>query len=126
MQLSSFSVELNPIKPIQYTTIFGCNIVLLNQNVIYRLCIRYKTIKIENPKQNDFKPTTLFTFADYRNCETSDHKCGNGLCVPESKRCDGYFDCRDETDEAGCTGVACMLQVAYLKHCIYLYTVDAA
>ena len=54
--------------------------------------------------------TELF-FADYRTCESSDHRCGNGLCVPASKRCDGYFDCRDESDEAGCTGVACMLQV---------------
>lgn len=40
--------------------------------------------------------------AEYRVCEESDHKCGSGLCVPVSKKCDGYYDCRDESDEASC------------------------
>jgi len=49
MQLSSFSVELNPIKPIQYTTIFGCNIVLLNQNVIFAYVT--KLLKLKTPSK---------------------------------------------------------------------------
>jgi hypothetical protein len=60
------------------------------------------------------KNFTFFSSSDYRSCEGNDHRCGNGLCVPASKRCDHYYDCRDESDEAGCTGVACMLQVKAL------------
>lgn len=38
--------------------------------------------------------------SDYRNCLPSDHKCGSGLCIPIEKRCDHYYDCRDESDES--------------------------
>ena len=48
-------------------------------------------------------------FADYRSCQDSDHKCGNGLCVPKEKKCDGYYDCRDKSDEKGCPGTHCEL-----------------
>lgn len=30
-------------------------------------------------------------------------------CVPPEKKCDGYFDCRSEKDEEGCTGISCRL-----------------
>ena len=46
---------------------------------------------------------------DYRSCQDSDHKCGNGLCVPKEKNCDGYYDCRDKSDEKGCPGTHCEL-----------------
>lgn len=49
----------------------------------------------------------LFLSAAYRECLLEDHKCGNGLCIPPTRKCDGYFDCRDESDEAGCNMTSC-------------------
>ena len=50
-----------------------------------------------------------FSSAAYRLCFHEDVKCGSGLCVPSSKKCDGYFDCRDKTDEDGCNITSCYL-----------------
>lgn len=43
----------------------------------------------------------------YRKCQTEDFRCevnglGSGPCLPKSKRCDGYFDCRNHKDEENC------------------------
>ena len=51
----------------------------------------------------------LQLFADYRKCQKTDHTCGSGLCIPEVKKCDGYYDCKDKSDEAGCPGKVCDL-----------------
>lgn len=46
-------------------------------------------------------------FVAYRKCQTEDFRCevngpGSGPCLPKSKRCDGYFDCRNHRDEENC------------------------
>jgi len=60
---------------------------------------------------------------DYRKCQPDDIKCGlpvnatgsssNGkqvdICVPQDKKCDGYFDCRSGKDEDSCPGTSCRL-----------------
>ena len=53
-----------------------------------------------------------FLFASisaFRTCQDDDIKCSNGLCFPKAKKCDGYFDCRDKSDEDGCPGTSCEL-----------------
>lgn len=32
----------------------------------------------------------------------SQYRCTSGQCVSEALRCDGYADCSDRSDEAGC------------------------
>lgn len=54
-------------------------------------------------------------FIAYRKCNGDDFHCGDGEgaqsqpCIPKEKKCDGYFDCRNEKDEQGCPGVSCRL-----------------
>ncbi len=65
--------------------------------------------------------------SDYRTCQDSDHRCGNGLCVEKSKKCNGYYDCRDKSDEKDCGGTACDLQQFRCKDgdkCIANYQVS--
>lgn len=56
----------------------------------------------------------LFILA-YRKCHGDDFHCDEGLrtqsqpCIAKEKRCDGYFDCRNEKDEQNCPGVSCRL-----------------
>lgn len=53
----------------------------------------------------------------YRKCQAEDFRCevngaGSGPCLPKSKRCDGYFDCRNHKDEENCgsaVNVSCPL-----------------
>uniref|UniRef100_A0A1B6CE74 SEA domain-containing protein n=1 Tax=Clastoptera arizonana TaxID=38151 RepID=A0A1B6CE74_9HEMI len=39
---------------------------------------------------------------DDSKCLSDEWKCGNQLCIPQEKRCDGHFNCYDHTDELGC------------------------
>ena len=36
-------------------------------------------------------------------CSSSQFTCNNGKCVPLSVKCDGYYDCRDRSDEFDCS-----------------------
>lgn len=49
----------------------------------------------------------VLPFAAYRKCQTEDFRCevngpASGPCLPKSKRCDGYYDCRNHKDEENC------------------------
>ncbi|KAK9732382.1 Alpha-2-macroglobulin family [Popillia japonica] len=57
-----------------------------------------------------FEYSGLVVFSDipvplrfsYCNASLGDGECLNGKCYPLARRCDGYADCEDNTDEVGC------------------------
>ena len=36
-------------------------------------------------------------------CYYNEYRCNNGYCIPDSERCDGYYDCGDNSDELNCS-----------------------
>lgn len=51
-----------------------------------------------------------FRCVDDSVCLPGEWRCGNQLCIPLVKRCDGHFNCYDHTDEHGCE---CNLQTHF-------------
>lgn len=47
-------------------------------------------------KTFNFRLLTVF------NCPEDQFRCDNGVCLDEKRRCDGYFDCSDDSDEQNC------------------------
>ena len=45
------------------------------------------------------KLCSMFLVTD---CPSTNFKCRNGLCIDTSYVCDGYNDCRDNSDENNC------------------------
>ncbi|KAL1123209.1 hypothetical protein AAG570_002296 [Ranatra chinensis] len=39
---------------------------------------------------------------DNSKCPSNEWQCGNKLCIPLIRRCDGHFNCYDQTDEYDC------------------------
>lgn len=37
-------------------------------------------------------------------CPEDQFRCGSGVCLDNRRRCDGYPDCPDSTDEHNCPG----------------------
>ncbi|XP_039297031.1 sortilin-related receptor [Nilaparvata lugens] len=44
----------------------------------------------------------IYRCVDDSQCLEDEWQCSNRLCIPISKRCDGYFNCYDNTDEFDC------------------------
>ena len=41
--------------------------------------------------------------ANVIDCPSTKFKCSNGLCISTAYVCDGYNDCRDNSDESNCS-----------------------
>ncbi|XP_055844274.1 basement membrane-specific heparan sulfate proteoglycan core protein isoform X29 [Episyrphus balteatus] len=60
----------------------------------------------------DYKDENYDTFdMDTTHCELYEFECDQAQCVPIEKRCDGYPDCDDETDESNCPPLAAYCSV---------------
>lgn len=68
-------------------------------------CSNYTWILFELLTSNS--DASYISLSAYRTCLSEDHRCSSGLCIPPTKKCDGYFDCRDESDETGCNMTSC-------------------
>ena len=58
----------------------------------------------------------------YRNCSESELTCSNGMCIHQSKFCNGVQDCLDSTDEMYCN-ITCdpstEFQCKSPPHCVH-------
>ena len=41
-------------------------------------------------------------FLSVGTCDQDEFTCGNGTCIQSTWRCDGDYDCSDQSDEEGC------------------------
>lgn len=69
---------------------------------------------IQTPSQADPSNSLLLKDIVEEAClESEEWKCGDGLCIPKEKRCDGHFNCYDHSDEFDCN--PCPLELGYFR-----------
>ena len=71
------------------------------------------------PKPNEITATICFSSAG--SCYSNQFSCDNGVCFPDSYRCDDYYDCEDNSDEDGC-GIVYYI----LRPCMYIMEILCA
>lgn len=60
------------------------------------------------PTENAIRPVEIkyyfYVVTAHKTCGADEFTCAGGnRCIPKSAKCDGRMDCRDNSDEQGCT-----------------------
>lgn len=76
-----------------YLTVEPCKYCFLNYKLEVSVIIKF--IFFISDKHEEYRPVNV--------CKYNEATCSNGDCIAKEKVCDGNLDCRDRSDESGCS-----------------------
>lgn len=67
---------------------------------------------------NSHGPYVSFLLAS---CYYNEYQCNNGYCIPDVERCDGYYDCGDDSDEWNCSSGTVLIIILCTTVTVFWY-----